>query len=132
APIPTGANFTKLAIHRWVVLRNRLTPVAMTQVGERCIRGVLCRMVAWSVCHFTMGGSDGQKEGWGSRGTVAGDLTTSGGQRAVGAQVLCGGGNFRTVVLHLAEEAADAERHRRFGGSERTPPRGGGGQRPLV
>jgi hypothetical protein len=42
-----------------------------------------------------MGGPDGQEEEWGSRGSVAGDLGTSGGQRAVGARVLCGGGYFR-------------------------------------
>jgi hypothetical protein len=46
--------------------------------GERCIHGVFGRLIGWSVCHFTMGGRDGQKEHWGSGVALAGDPEAAG------------------------------------------------------
>ena len=47
-----------------------------------------------------------RKQNGRDRDALAGDLGASGGQRVVGPQLLCGGGDSRTVVLRLAEEAA--------------------------
>jgi len=79
---------------------------------ERCIHGVFCWLIGWSVCHFTTGVRDGQKEHRGSGVALAGDPETPCGWRPFGPRVLCFRGSFATFVLRLAEEVSGAEARR--------------------